>query len=61
MSNHPSDRISSALDGLEQTEKLLLDAVPKILTAGDYNLYPFDFLANAALNRSVALSSGYRT
>ncbi|MXW15278.1 MAG: hypothetical protein F4120_04665 [Rhodothermaceae bacterium] len=61
MPNHPSDKISSVLDRLEKTEKLLLNAVPNILTADDHKLYAFDFLANAALKRSVALSSGFRT
>lgn len=60
MPNHPSDRISSALCEIERTEKLLLNSAERV-TADNANIFPFDFLANAAINRSVAISTGFRT
>ena len=59
MSEFPSDTVEAALAEVEADEKRLLKIAADMLEAYDRSLYEFDLLASAALNRSVALSSGF--
>ena len=59
MSEFPSDTVEAALAEVEADEKRLLEIAADMLEAYDRSLYEFDLLASAALNRSVALSSGF--
>lgn len=61
MPQHPSNMIVDALAQLEADEKIISDQARRILEAHDRDLYGFDFLAIAAVNRSLALSVGFRT
>ena len=61
MSQFPSDAIELALVALEAAENNMLDRSVRMLQAYGGALYGFDLLASAALNRSLALSSGFRT
>ncbi|MCY4421278.1 MAG: hypothetical protein OXC42_08575 [Gammaproteobacteria bacterium] len=61
MPKPPSDKVSAELEHLEADEKAMLECAHNMLKADDQNIYMFDLLANAAINRSVALSSGFRT
>ena len=60
MSQLPSDAIESALVVLEADEGQILGLWLRMVQAYGGALYGFDFLAGAALNRSLALSSGFR-
>ena len=60
MSQFPLDAIETALVALEADENETLDRSVRMLQAYGGALYGFDFLASAALNRSLALSSGFR-
>ena len=60
MSEFPSDAIERALAAIEADEAKALDRSVRMLQAYGGALYGFDLLANAALNRSLALSSGFR-
>lgn len=46
---------------VEREEKALLDRALAMMQAHDGDMYPYDLLANAALNRAIALSSGFRS
>ena len=61
MSHHPSDIVKAALTNLEAEEKTILDYAADMMQAHNGALYEFDFLVCAAINRSVALSAGFRT
>ena len=61
MSQHPSDTIKVALANLEADEKTMLDQATDMMQAHGGAIYEFDFLVCAAINRSVALSAGFRT
>ena len=58
---HPSSTIINALAKLEADRKTLSDQVGRILEAHNRDLYTFDFLALAAIKRSLALSEGFCT
>ena len=57
----PSDVVETALADLEADEKELIAIAGEMLQAYGGAVYGFDFLANAAVNRALALSSGFRT
>ncbi len=61
MSQHPSDIVKAALTNLETDEKTMLDQATDMMQAHDGAMYEFDFLVCSAINRSVALSAGFRT
>ena len=58
---HPSNKIKVALARLEADEQALLKLAQRMVEAHDGAIYKFDFFANAAINRSLALSRGFRT
>ena len=60
MTQHPSDAIKAALADLEADEKAMLDRAADMIQADDGAVYGFDLLANGAVNRSLALSAGFR-
>ncbi len=61
MPQHPSSMIEAALAQLEDDEKVISDQGRRMLEASNRGLYGFDLLAIAAINRSLALSNGFRT
>lgn len=61
MSEHPSPNVEKALTVLESDQKELVDLAAKMVRAYDGAVYPFDLFANSAVNRSLALSSGFCT
>ena len=60
MPDFPSDAVIAALAEVETDEKQLIETAAGMLQAYGGALYGFDFLATAALNRSLALCSGFR-
>lgn len=61
MSEHPSANVEKALTVLESDQKKLVDLAAKMVKAYDGTVYPFDLFANGAVNRSLALLSGFCT
>ena len=53
--------VAEAIDVLESDAKKLFDLCVQMVHAHDGDVYPFDLFANGAANRSLALSSGFRT
>gem|GEM_PF-694837 len=51
--------ISRLLDRLEEDSKLHIEEAEALLKADKGNMYSFDFLAIAVLNRSMSLTSGF--
>lgn len=60
MTRHLSDAIEAALVGLEDDEKAMIDRTVLMIEAHDGAVYGFDLFANGAVNRSLALSVGFR-
>lgn len=60
MTQHPSDSIEAALADLEADEEAMLNRAANMIQAYDGAVYEFDLLANGAVNRSLALSAGFR-
>ena len=60
MPEHPSDRIAAALAVVVADEKVMRDGASSMFHADSRRLYPFDFWAAAAVNRSLAVSAGFR-
>ena len=56
-----SEVVKAALANIEADEKQLVAATGEMFQADGGAIYPFDLLANAAINRALALSSGFRT
>ena len=61
MSQFPSEVIEAALAKVEADAKAMFELAGNMLRAYGGAMYGFDFLANAAVNRSLAVSSGFRT
>ena len=61
MSQFPSEAIEAALANVKADEKAMIDLAAGMLMAHGGDVYGLDFLANAAMNRALALSSGFRT
>ncbi len=51
--------INQLLDRLEESNKLHIKEAEAVLKADEGNMYPFDFLVVAVLNRSMSLTSGF--
>lgn len=58
MTQKQADAIDLALEGIEADTKAVLDLTANLLKADRGQIYFFDFLANAAVKRALALSSG---
>ena len=58
---HPSEAIAAALSDIEKDETAMLDRALALIRAYDGAVYGFDLLVNAAMNRSLAVSTGFRT
>ena len=56
----PTEAISAALNGVEADEKKIIALCGEMFRAYGGALYSFDLYANAAINRCLALSSGFR-
>lgn len=61
MPRHASRDVNSVLAHLEEEEKVLLERAAALMKAYDGALYPLDFYAHAATNRSLALAAGFRS
>ena len=61
MSKFPSEAIEAALAKVDVDGKRMMKLEGNMLRAYGGAFYGLDFLANAAVNRSLALSSGFRT
>lgn len=61
MTEHTSDTVGVALTELEAAEKEMLNRALVMMRADDGAVYPFDLFAHGAINRSLALSAGFRT
>lgn len=61
MSQHPSEIVEQALTNLEAGEKALIKRAADMLQVYDGAIYGFDLLACAAIDRSIAVSAGFRT
>ena len=59
MSKHPSDAVEAVLAKVEDEAKAMIGLARKMLEAYDGAIYGFDLLANAAVDRSLALSAGF--
>ena len=55
------DKIESGLQRLKEKEKRMLRLAGLGMQADDGAMYPFDFWTNAATNRGIQLSSGFRS
>ena len=60
MSKFPSEAIQAGLAEVEADEESMIKLAAEMFRAHDGEFYLFDLLAASALNRSVALSSGFR-
>ena len=60
MPDFPSDALEEALARVEADEQEVIAIAAEMLQAYGGAIYMFDFLAIAAINRSLALSSGFR-
>lgn len=61
ISNRCFENVTSKLEELKNDDKVMLDLAQKAFRAHNRAIYPFDFLVNAAINRNLALSEGFRT
>ena len=56
-----SNTITNALEKLESDENELVELCGKMVNAYGGAIYAFDLFANGAANRSLGLSTGFRT
>ena len=61
MSDRCFENVTSKLEELKNDDSVMLDLAQKAFRAYNRAIYPFDFLINAAINRNLALSEGFRT
>ncbi len=61
MSNRCFENVTEKLRELKNDDKVMLDLAQKAFRAYNGAIYPFDLLINAAINRNLALSEGFRT
>ncbi|MCX7016404.1 MAG: hypothetical protein NTW86_28245 [Candidatus Sumerlaeota bacterium] len=55
------ESLATALSAIEDLDKRILKVAEAMIGAHGGDMYGVDLLANAAMNRSLALSSGFRT
>ena len=56
----PMTTIDQSLAAIQKNERILLELAEQMLRADDGAIYGVDFLASAAINRAVRVSSGFR-